>query len=101
MIRIQYWGCQSDRGVRQYTFRVLEQLKDDREFVYNFKTETLMTQQFKFQDVPDLCFTKLKNDLELEIAEAPLCSQRSVSDGELQKYLADHYPAKRKIAKQV
>jgi hypothetical protein len=85
--------------MRQYGFRVLEQMKAEREFVFSIKTETLMTQQFKFQDVPDLCFAKLKSELEAEMAEAPLASSRSISEGELQKYLADHYPAKRKIMK--
>jgi hypothetical protein len=48
--------------------------------------------KFKIQDLPDLCFSRLKSELGSETAEQIPPLQMSVSDDELKKYMNDHYP---------
>ena len=94
MKRIQYVGYQPQPNVRTYTFRVIDALVEAREFKVSIKTESLSNNKFKYQDIPDLCFTKLKRDLTFETEENPLPLRFTVSDAELQSYVEEHYPAK-------
>jgi len=96
MKRIQYMGYQPRLNMRIYTFRVIDALVEAREFEVSINTETLSNSKFKYQDVPDLCFAKLKHDLTFETEENPLPPKFTVSDAELRKYVEEHYPAKSK-----
>ncbi len=96
MKRIQYVGYQAQLNARTYTFRVLEALVEAREFKASIKTEDLLNSKFKDQDLPDLCFAKLKFDLDYETEEHPLPLGFTVSDAELRRYVEEHYPAKSK-----
>lgn len=96
---IQYIGYESKLNVRTYSFRVVDLFMKAREFTLSVSSESLMEYHFKCQDVPDLCFSKLKQELNCETQEHTLPLKMAVSDGELQKYVQDHYPAKRKPIK--
>ncbi len=92
---IQYLGYQPTLDIRTYSFRVLDSPKNGREFAVSIKN-SLMTNYFKYQDVPDLCFSKLKHALTSETPENPLPLQMKITDTDLKKYNEEHYPAKRK-----
>jgi len=96
---IQYVGYESTLNVRTYSFRVIDLSMKTREFRLSVNSESLMEHHFKCQDVPDLCFSKLKQELSSETQEYILPLKMVVSNGELQKYVQDHYPAKRKPTK--
>jgi hypothetical protein len=99
MKRIQYVGYQPQPTMRTYTFRVIEALVEAREFKASIKTEDLLNNKFKDQDLPDLCFTKLKYDLSVETEEQPLPLRFTVSDAELRRYVQEHYPVKSRLPK--
>ena len=93
---IQYLGYQPKLEIRTYSFRVVDSPDKQREFAMSIKN-SLLTNNFKYQDAPDLCFSKLKHDLALENPESPLPSQMKITDEDLRRYKEDHYPAKRKL----
>lgn len=98
-MNIQYLGYQPQLNIRSYAFRVTGKSAEAREFILNIKIESLMDNKFKYQDIPDFCFTKLKHDLTCETEEQRLPLRITVSEAELQKYMEDHYPAKCKQLK--
>jgi predicted DNA binding CopG/RHH family protein len=95
-MNIQYLGFEQDLKSRTYAFRVIETLKPDRQFQLSVDTQLLTANKFKLQDIPDLCFAKLKRDLASETAEQTAPLRMRVSEIELQQYLANHYQSKPK-----
>lgn len=95
-MNIQFLGFEQNPSGRTYAFRVVEVLKQDREFRLSVDSQSLAAARFKIQDIPDLCFSKLKRDLASETVEQTLPLKMSISDAELRQYIAEHYPAKRK-----
>ena len=93
---IQYLGYETISDERTYSFRVVDSLKNEREFIVKIVNQTLLDNHFKCQDVPDLCFAKLKHELAVETQDQLLPSQMTVSNADLRNYIEDHYPAKRK-----
>jgi hypothetical protein len=96
---IQYLGYQSILDARSYSFRVIDSLRNEREFTVEIRNQVLLENHFKCQDAPGLCFAKLKSELAAETEDQRLPSQMTVSGAELNKYIQDHYPAKRKSPK--
>ena len=70
--------------------------KREREFTLSIPNQALIANRFKCQDVPDLCFSKLKQELSCETQGQVVPLQMTISEAELQKYIEDRYPAKRK-----
>jgi len=99
LMLIQYLGYESISDTRTYSFRVIDSLKNEREFTVEISSQSLLDHHFKCQDVPDLCFAKLKNDLADETQEHLLPSHMTISAAELHKYVENHYPPKRKPSK--
>lgn len=93
---IQYLGCEQNLLARIYLFRVVNATLQERLFRLSVKILLLVQNKFKLQDLPDLCFSRLKRELNLETGDQALPLQMSVSDSELKKYIEDHYPQKRK-----
>jgi hypothetical protein len=58
--------------------------------------QSLTASKFKFQDIPLLCFAKLKKELGSETVEQVVPLRMRVSNFELQQYVANHYQSKRK-----
>ena len=92
---IQYLGYEEDYSVRTCIFRVFNTLQPERQFELSVKIPLLKEYEFKIQDLPDLCFSRLKNELstETELRVPPL--QITVSGNELKDYIEGHYPKKR------
>jgi hypothetical protein len=86
-------------NVRTYSFRVVDAERKEREFILSIPNQSLMANHFKCQDVPDLCFSKLKQELSCETEEQAVPLQMTISEAELQKYIQERYPAKRKLFK--
>jgi len=96
---IQYLGYQSISDARTYSFRVIDPLRNEREFTVKIINQTLLDNHFKCQDVPDLCFAKLKKELAVETQDCLLPSQLAISDADFRQYIEAHYPTKRKPVK--
>lgn len=96
---IQYTGYQPETNRRTYAFQVREDAANTRNFILSVKTQSLSDCKFKDQDIPDLCYGKMKRDLESETEAQPLPLLVTISDSELQKYMNEHYPAKKKLIK--
>jgi hypothetical protein len=95
-MNIQYLGFEQDSACRTYVFRVVDMRKQDREFQLTIENESLVASKFKFQDIPDLCFSKLKRELAGETGEQLVPLRIRVSETELKQYISDHYPSKQK-----
>ena len=95
---IQYVGYEQNLSARTYLFRVFNTLLQERQFRLSVKILLLEENKFKLQDLPDLCFSRLKRELSFETGDQALPLQMSVSDSELKKYFEDHYPQKRKFS---
>ena len=93
-MNIQYLGFEQDLKCRKYTFRVIETLKEDREFQLSVENQAVAASKFKFQDIPDLCFSRLKRELACEKPGELVALQSVVSEFELNQYIAEHYPKK-------
>ena len=61
---------------------------------FSIANQLVADNKFKIQDLPDLCFARLKDELSLESEEKILPSGLCVTDSELKKYMELHYPAK-------
>jgi hypothetical protein len=92
---IQYLGYEQNRRARTYLFRVVNTLQVERQFELSVTILLLEENKFKFQDLPDLCFSRLKGELTTETDEQAVPLHMTVSDVELKKYIEDHYPKKR------
>ena len=95
-MNIQYLGFEQDLKCRRYTFRVIETSKEDREFQLSVENQAVVASKFKFQDIPDLCFSRLKRELACEKSGDFVALQSFVSEIELNQYIAEHYPSKKK-----
>ncbi|MCI0418109.1 MAG: hypothetical protein L0387_12815 [Acidobacteria bacterium] len=95
-MNIQYLGFEQILECRTYSFRVVETLKQDREYQLSVETRSLAASKFKFQDIPDLCFSMLKRDLAIETEDQIVPLRRRVSEADLKHYIEDHYPSKQK-----
>jgi len=96
IMNIQYLGFEQNPKWRTYSFRVIETLKKDRQFQLHVDNQAVTNIKFKLQDIPDLCFSKLKRDLAVETADQLLPLQIRISESELQQYITIHYPAKQR-----
>jgi hypothetical protein len=95
-MRIQYLGYVLKSNAHAYSFRVVDSLTKERKFTVTVPNQPLTDTHFRWQNIPDLCFCKLKEGLSFETQACPLPLQLTVSGAELQKYVEEHYPAKRK-----
>jgi hypothetical protein len=92
---IQYLGYEEDYSARTCIFRVFNSTQPERQFELSAKIPLLKEYQFKIQDLPDLCFSMLKNELSTETDQRVLPLQMTVSANELRVYVEGHYPKKR------
>ncbi|MEW5978691.1 MAG: hypothetical protein AB1898_23070 [Acidobacteriota bacterium] len=95
---VQYLGFEALSDSRVYRFRVVDEQRKERLFGLRIPNQAFLDFKLKYQDAPDLCLCKLKSDLEAETAERLLLPEQIVSDAEIQRYVDDHTPSKRKPA---
>jgi hypothetical protein len=76
---IQYLGYEEDQSARTCLFRVFNTAQPERQFELSVKILLLKEYEFKIQDLPDLCFSRLKNELSIETEQRVPPLQMSVS----------------------
>ena len=91
---IQYVGFNVVASARTYNFDVRDP-KEAREFTVQVQSEAFRPAGLKLQDGPDICFARLKQELEGETggsrAEAHLC----IDETDIREYLEKHSPRKK------
>jgi hypothetical protein len=78
---------------------VVDAGREEREFTLSVPSQSLLDNYFKCQDVPALCFAKLKEELSSETPEHAVPLQMTVSGAELRNYVETYYPANGKLFK--
>ena len=91
---IQYLGYEEDYSARTCIFRVFNTAQPERQFELSVRIPLLKEYEFKIQDLPDLCFSRLKNELSTETEQRVPPLQMTVSANELKDYIENHYPKK-------
>jgi hypothetical protein len=95
-MQIQYIGFQLKAHGRDYTYRVIDNQAEDREFVFTISNRTFAEKQLPYQDAAGLCYQKLQKALDVETAENPLPRRATLSDQELDVYLESRRAARRR-----
>jgi hypothetical protein len=95
-IQIQYLGFHLKARGRDYRYRVVVPKAENREFTFTIPNQQFIAKGMPYQDAADLCYQKLRKGLELEVPDTPLPSHATLSDQELDEYLARHRPPRRR-----
>jgi hypothetical protein len=93
---IQYTGFQLKPRGRDYCYKVVAMKSEDREFTLTISNRAFEERHFPYQDGAALCYQKLQKELLTETAEDPLQHHLTVSDQDLDEYLAKHRPARKR-----
>jgi hypothetical protein len=94
-LNIRYVGFQVRASSRAYSFLVTNAPNASRQFTVTIQFTAFRPTQLKFQDGPDICFTRLRQELEREIEGSLASAQLQIADEDVQKYLEKHQPRKR------
>jgi hypothetical protein len=93
---IQYTGFQLKPRGRDYSYRVVGLKSEDREFTLTISNRAFEERHFPYQDGAALCYQKLQKELLAETAELPLQHHLTISDRDLDEYLAKYRPARKR-----
>jgi hypothetical protein len=94
---IQYVGFNVADSSRTYNFDVIG-TEETREFTVKVQSEAFRPACLKLQDGPDICFTRLKKELQGETQEARAEAHLGIGERNIQEYMEQHYP-RRPLAK--
>lgn len=94
MTRLRYLGVIPKSGHREYGFHVEEEDKSVRQIILSIDDLVFSDRQLKFQEAPDLCYQKMKFDLENEEFNGPIKSRVTVTSCDVAKYRDSHPDAK-------
>ena len=95
-MQIQYLGFRLKQHGRDYTYRVVVNQAEDREFIFSISNRSFAETHLPFQDAAALCYQKLQKALDLETAEHPLPRCSTLSAQELESYREAHRPARKR-----
>ena len=90
---IQYVGFDVAASSRIYNFHVID-ATEAREFTVEVQSETFRPARLKLQDGPDICFARLKQELQGETQESRVEARLNIGEREIQEYLEQHAPRK-------
>ena len=93
---IQYIGFQPKPRGREYSYRVVDPKTDPREFTLTISHQAFTERHVLYQDAAAICYQRLQKELATETEETPLRRHFTVSDQDLDVYLAKHRPGKRR-----
>lgn len=96
MVQIQYLGFQLRPRGRDYLYRVIDPKSENRDFTFTISNQTFAEKHVLYQDAAGLCYEKLRRELCLETAEQPLPRHATLSDTELDEYLARNRPGRKR-----
>ena len=92
---IQYPDFHSSPGEGTTATRLWRWIKD-REFTLTISNRAFEERHFPYQDGAALCYQKLQKGLLTETPTDPLQHHLTVSDQDLDEYLAKHRPARKR-----
>lgn len=95
MMNIQYVGFLVKGGSRAYNFLVTDAPRTPREFTVSIRFNAFRATTLKFQDGPDICFARLKRELERETEDVRTVPSFNIVDDDVQAYLQKHHLQKR------
>ncbi len=88
---IQYVGFNVAANSRIYNFDVID-LKEARQFTVTLQSEAFHPACLKLQDGPNICFSRLKRELQGETQEARVEAHLSIAEEDIQNYLEQYSP---------
>ncbi|MGH9395825.1 MAG: hypothetical protein ACRD18_03100, partial [Terriglobia bacterium] len=88
---IQYTGFDVATRCRIYHFRVLNNLVAERDFAIRVGTEAFCEAALKLQEGPDICFGRLKQELETETEGSRANAELSIGEGDIREYREQHH----------
>ena len=95
-MQIQYVGFQLKPHGRDYTYRVISNQAEEREFIFSISNRAFAEKQLPFQDAAGLCYQKLQKALPLETPDKPLPRRTTLSDQDLDVYRESRRPARKR-----
>jgi hypothetical protein len=90
-ILVQFVKFEAKALVREYTFMVREASADPREFRLTIANQAFNERRVRYQDAPDVCSVKLRQELATHANHPPNTSYR-ISDADLEQYRSSHAP---------
>jgi len=93
-VYIQYVGFNALPDVRTYLFDVLNP-NDTRQFSVQVQSEAFRQFRLRVQDGPNICYERLKQELEAETEESRAGAQLRIGETEIQAYL-ERQPSQKK-----
>ncbi|HZO99752.1 MAG TPA: hypothetical protein VFD30_05625 [Terriglobia bacterium] len=85
---IQYVGFQTKPRGREYSYRVVDPKAEARKFTFTISNKVFAERHVPYQDAASICYQKLQRELLAETPEKPLQQHLSLSDEELDDFLA-------------
>lgn len=95
-MQIQYRGFHLKANGRDYAYIVISPKVENREFTFTITNRAFAERHVRYQDAADICYRKLEKALDLETPEQPLPRSCTLSDQELDEYIEQRRPAKRR-----
>ena len=97
---IQYIGFTVAGSSRIYNYDVLD-TKERRVFSVQVQSETFQPAGLRLQDGPDICFARLKQELEGETQESRAEGHLSIRKRDVAEYLEQHCSRQQLVKKAV
>lgn len=94
-MNIQYCGFVAGATARIYAFRVIDTIEATREFTVRVRLAAFSPPALRFQDGPEISFTRLKRELGGETRESPANPHLRIEEPDIREYLLEHHPRKR------
>lgn len=88
---IQYVGFNVAASSRKYNFDVIG-TEEAREFTVKVQSKAFRPAALKLQDGPDICFARLKQELQGETQESRAEAHLSIGQRDIQEYLEQYSP---------
>lgn len=90
-VLVQFVRFEAKDSVREYTFTVREPSTDPREFTLSISNDAFSERRVRFQDAPDVCSVKLRQELAAH-GNHPPNTHYLITDAELEDYRSSHAP---------
>jgi len=88
---IQYVGFDDSAGSRIYAFHVIDATDEAREFTVRVQSAAFRPDGLKLQDGPDICFSRLGQELQKETPLSRTEPNLSIGELDIKEYLANHH----------
>jgi hypothetical protein len=88
---VQFVRFEAKASAREYTFTVREPSTDPREFTLSISNDAFNERRVRFQDAPDVCSLKLRQELAAH-GNHPPNTHYLITNGDLEDYRSTHAP---------